>query len=79
LAKVRAEHTGDLEVGGARLAHQFVARDLVDEYWMVVHPVVIGAGTPYFPPGGPPHRLELLQTRTFGSGAVLLAYRRSGD
>jgi dihydrofolate reductase len=77
LAKVRAEHTGDLEVGGARLAHQFVARDLVDEYWMVVHPVVIGAGTPYWPPGGPPHRLELMHTRTFGSGVVLLAYRRN--
>jgi dihydrofolate reductase len=79
LERIRAERTGDLEVGGARLAHQFIARGLVDEYWMVVHPVVIGGGTPYFPPGGPPHRLELVQTRTFGSGVVLLAYRRAGD
>lgn len=76
LQRIRAEHSGDLEVGGARLAHQFVQRGLVDEFWIVVHPVVIGAGTPYWPAGGPPQALELIETRTFGSGVVLLAYRR---
>jgi dihydrofolate reductase len=78
LDHIRAEHAGTLEVGGARLAHEFVKRGLVDEYWMVVHPVVLGAGTPYFPPGSPPQALELIETRTFASGVVLLAYRRSG-
>ena len=78
LERIREERTGDLEVGGARLAHEFVRRGLVDEYWMVVHPVVLGAGTPYFPPGGPLQALELIETRTFASGVVLLAYRRTG-
>jgi dihydrofolate reductase len=79
LDRIRAERPGDLEVGGARLAHQFVARDLVDEYWMVVHPVVIGAGTPYWPPGVSVGPLELVQTYRFSSGVVLLAHRRIRD
>lgn len=77
LERIRAEHPGILEVGGARLAHAFVKRGLVDEYWMVVHPVVLGAGNPFFPPGGPPHALERFETRTFASGVVVLAYRRT--
>lgn len=77
LEQIRAEHSGILEVGGARLARAFIERGLVDEYWMVVHPVVIGAGTPYFPPGASPQSLELIETRTFASGVVVLAYRRT--
>lgn len=77
LERIRAEQPGILEVGGARLAHEFVKRDLVDEYRMVIHPVVLGAGNPYFPPGGPHHALERFETRTFASGVVMLAYRRT--
>lgn len=77
LERIRAEHPGILEVGGARLAHAFVKRGLVDEYRMVIHPVVLGAGNPYFPPGGPPHTLERFEARTFASGVVMLAYRRT--
>lgn len=75
LARVRAEHPGDLEVGGATLAHAFIRRGLVDEYQMVVHPVVIGAGTPYLPPLESPQPMRLIETRTFASGVVYLAYR----
>jgi hypothetical protein len=37
---------------------------------------VLGAGTPYFPPLDQRLDLELLETRTFGSGVVYLRYRR---
>jgi dihydrofolate reductase len=74
LARLRREYPGDLEVGGATLASAFVRRNLIDEYWPVVHPVVLGAGTPFFPPLESPLRLRLTETRRFGSGAVLLAY-----
>ena len=51
LAKLQQEFDGEIAVGGPRLAAQFIERGLVDEYHMVVHPVVLGAGTPFFPPG----------------------------
>ena len=75
LRDVRREFSGDLEVGGAALAAQFVQRGLVDEYRLLVHPVIVGGGKPYLPDLERPITLRLADTRTFGSGVVLLAYR----
>ncbi len=77
LADVRREFDGDLEVGGANLAGQFVRAGLVDEYDVVVHPVTIGAGTPFWPPLESPISLRLGRTRTFESGVVALTYARA--
>ena len=43
----------------------------------MVQPVVLGAGTPYWPPLDEPQRLRLIDTRTFASGVQLLAYARA--
>lgn len=75
LAQVRAEFDGDIEVAGPNLAAQFVQRGLVDEYGLVIHPTILGSGTPYLPPVASPIELELAETRTFGSGVIYLAYR----
>ena len=77
LARIRDEVDGDLEVGGPTLAAEFIRRGLVDEYRLVVHPVVLGAGTPFFPPLDEPLRLRLVEERRFGSGAVYLRYERA--
>lgn len=74
LAEIRQEFSGDLEVGGPTLAAAFVARGLVDEYRLVVHPVVLGAGTPFFPTGQQPFDLRLTESHTFRSGVVYLGY-----
>lgn len=74
VARLRTEFEGDLHLGGARLAAEFVRRGLVDEYWLVVHPVAIGRGTPYFPALHEPLRLRLLDRHTFSSGVTFLAY-----
>ena len=74
LTKLRTEFDGDLEVGGPTLAAQFIERGLVDEYRLVVHPVILGAGTPFFPALSRPVGLELRETRTFESGAIYLGY-----
>lgn len=74
LGDLRREFEGDLAVGGPNLAGQFVRRGLVDEYRLVIHPVVLGAGTPYWPELDQLQRLRLTETRTFDSGVVLAAY-----
>ena len=74
LARLREEFDGDLDVGGPDLAGQFVRRGLVDEYQLVIHPVVLGAGTPFWPQLDAPHRLRLVETRAFASGAELRSY-----
>jgi dihydrofolate reductase len=74
LARLRNEFTGDLDVGGATLAASFIRRGLVDEYRLLVHPVMLGGGTPFFPVLEDPIRLRLTETRTFDSGVVYLGY-----
>jgi len=74
LADLRREFDGDLDVGGPDLAGQFVRRGLVDEYRIVVHPVVLGAGTPFWPELDAPLRLRLVDRRGFASGAELRSF-----
>ncbi len=74
LAEVRTEFAGDLAVAGPNLAGQFVRRGLVDEYRTVVHPVALGAGTPFFPLLDAPLRLRQIDERTFASGVQYRAY-----
>jgi dihydrofolate reductase len=76
LAAVRAEYPGEISVAGPTLAAEFIRRDLVDEYRMVVHPAVLGAGTPYFPVLDEPLDLDLVDTHRFTSGVVYLGYER---
>ncbi len=74
LEELRRDFSGDLEIGGPTLAADFIRRGLVDEYWLVVHPVILGGGTPCFPDLERPAGLRLLETRTFSSGVVYLGF-----
>src|SRR6478736_6497290 len=76
VARLKQEAGKDLAVGGAGLAATFTQLGLIDEYRLFVSPVVLGGGTPYFPPLDERIALELLETRTFGSRVVYLRYRR---
>jgi dihydrofolate reductase len=73
--RLKAQPGGDLAVGGAGLAAECARLGLIDEYRMFVSPVLLGAGTPYFPPLDARVPLELLETRTFGDRVVYLRYR----
>ncbi|WP_314175364.1 dihydrofolate reductase family protein [Streptomyces winkii] len=74
---LKAQPGGDMSVGGADLAADFRRHDLIDEYRVYVHPVLIGRGRPLFrEPDGAKTPLSLMETRTFGNGVVLLRYER---
>jgi dihydrofolate reductase len=66
---------GDLSLGGAGLTASFLQHDLIDEFWIYVHPVAIGSGKALFPPDMR-IKLRLEETRAFGNGVVLLRYSR---
>ncbi|WP_130797219.1 dihydrofolate reductase family protein [Streptomyces otsuchiensis] len=76
IERLRAEPgDGDIAIGGARLAAEAAALDLIDEYRPRVHPVLVGGGIPFFPRHGRRVDLELVGTRTFSSRVVHLRYR----
>ncbi len=66
---------GEIAIGGATLAAEAAAHDLIDEYRTVVYPVLVGGGVPYFPQRERRVDLELIETRTFSSKVVYLRYR----
>lgn len=74
LAEVRREFDGDLNVGGPDLAGQFVRRGFVDEYRLVIHPVALGSGTPFWPQLEAPLHLRQIDGHRFGSGVELRTY-----
>ena len=76
IRRLKEQPGGDMAVGGADLADTFRRHDLIDEYRLYVHPVLLGRGTPLFRPADAPAALRLLETRIFGNGVVLLRYER---
>ena len=66
---------GNIAIGGATLAAEAAAWDLIDEYRTRVYPVLVGGGIPFFPQRDHRVDLELVETRTFSSRVVYLRYR----
>lgn len=77
VAELKEQPGKDIAVGGAGLASALIKLGLVDEYRLFVSPVLLGGGTPYFPPLEERIDLELVETRTFGSRVVYVRYRRT--
>jgi dihydrofolate reductase len=69
VTRLKQEHSGGylLAQGGARFARSLVETGLIDEYRLVIHPVVLGAGERLFTE---PLTVEPISTTAFSSGAV---------
>jgi dihydrofolate reductase len=61
-------------IGSADLAQTLIEHNLVDEYQLWPHPVVLGRGKKLFRDGGPRSDLRLVDSRTSGDGLVILTY-----
>ncbi|WP_338692683.1 dihydrofolate reductase family protein [Streptomyces sp. Q6] len=70
---------GDINVvGSGDLAQTLMRHDLVDEYRLTIHPVIIGTGKRLFADGAIPTRLEPVSVSTTKGGTVLAVYRPNG-
>ncbi|GLW12640.1 deaminase [Microtetraspora sp. NBRC 13810] len=76
IERLRAEPgEGDIAIGGATLAAEAAALNLIDEYRARVCPVLVGGGVPFFPQHERRVDLDLVETRAFSSRVVYLRYR----
>ncbi|NLS03897.1 dihydrofolate reductase family protein [Rhizobium sp. P32RR-XVIII] len=61
--------------GGATFARSLIAHDLVDQYMLMLYPVVLGKGLPIFSDVASPRNLKLVSSKTFPKGSVAQIYR----
>ena len=80
LKQSRSQHPGDnggnkdILVGSPSLIVALANLDLIDEYQIAVHPVLLGSGLPLFKNLTDRIELKLLKTKTLGSGAIVIYY-----
>jgi len=65
-------------IGSGELCRTLMAHDLVDEYLLLIHPLVLGTGRRLFPHGVPMANLELADSVITTKGVVLARYRVRG-
>lgn len=72
---LRQRYRTVLAHGGARFAQNLVASGLVDEYWLLIHPVALGRGLPLFSALREPLPLQRIESQNFPSGTTAFVYR----
>jgi dihydrofolate reductase len=76
VAELKAGPGGDLVVlGSGELVQSLMGRNLVDDYALLIHPLVLGSGRRLFTDGGPFAALRLVDTRTTSTGVVIATYQ----
>lgn len=78
VAELKASTEGALDAGGPTLAGSLLAAGLVDEVRLYVHPIVLGAGTRFFPALAAPVEMRLVEELPVGNEVVLLRYAIGG-
>ncbi|MBV9650525.1 MAG: dihydrofolate reductase family protein [Pseudonocardiales bacterium] len=79
MRELRARDGQALQVmGSPSLAAQLIEHDLVDEYRLMIEPILLGGGKRLFPWDGQARPLELVSTSATGTGVLICTYRPAG-
>src|SRR5439155_24358089 len=79
IRELRARDGQGIQVmGSVSLALQLVENDLVDEYRLMIEPILLGGGKTMFPTDGRARPLELVSVTQASTGVLLCAYRPAG-
>lgn len=76
VSALKQEEGGDLHVmGSAQLVRTLIENDLVDEFRLMIDPIVLGGGKRLFPADGALRSLQLVDSQVTTTGAFLATYR----
>jgi dihydrofolate reductase len=76
VAEIKQKENDDIVIlGSGELIQALMPHALIDEYVLLVHPVVLGSGRRMFADGGAPADLELAESITTTTGVVIATYR----
>lgn len=76
VARLKGELDKDLVImGSGELAQSLMQANLIDEYVLLIHPLVLGSGRRLFPDGGAAGTLRLVEAKTTNTGVVIVTYQ----
>jgi dihydrofolate reductase len=80
IAKLKDQSGKDIQViGSGELVQTLIRHDLVDEYRLMIHPILLGSGKRLFREGSSPTRLRLVDSKASSTGVLILRYRRADE
>jgi len=80
VARLKKQPGGDVMVlGSGELVQSLMRSNLIDEYILLIHPLVLGSGRRLFSDGGPPATLRLVDNKTTTTGVVIATYQPVGE
>jgi dihydrofolate reductase len=80
VAGLKQEPGKDLQViGSGDLVQTLMQHHLIDEYQLMIHPLVLGSGRRLFRDGNPRTGLRLVDSKTTGTGVLILTYQPAGE
>lgn len=80
IEKLKRSEGSDIQVwGSSKLIQLLLTHDLVDELWLMIHPLMLGKGKKLFDDGPVPAAFTLTESTTTPSGVIIAAYKRAGE
>ena len=80
IEKLKASNGSDIQVwGSAQLIQLLLKSDLVDELWLIIHPLTLGEGKKLFVDGAIPAAFTLIESTVTPGGVIMANYRRAGE
>ena len=79
IEKLKASNGSDIKVwGSSKLVQLLLKNDLVDEFWLMIHPLTLGEGKKLFDGGAIPAAFTLAESIVTPSGVIIANYQRAG-
>lgn len=80
IEKLKKSEGSDLQVSGSgELVQTLLRHDLVDEIWLLIHPLALGSGNKLFADGTIPGAFNLVESTATPSGVICAHYKRDGE
>ena len=80
VARLKKQPGGDvMMLGSGELVQSLMRSNLIDEYILLIHPLVLGSGRRLFSDGGPSATLSLVDTKATTTGVVIATYQPVGE
>jgi dihydrofolate reductase len=80
IKKLKGSEGSDLKVwGSGKLVQLLLKNDLVDELWLIIHPLTLGKGKKLFDNGAIPAAFTLVESSVTPRGVIIANYKRAGE